>query len=252
MSNKYIILRGKFYLSRIANGVAGAMRHIGNVPEFEIAIGVDTIEHQESMTIHNTTDLVLYDAVKVTFSGKLEDINAENLAYILSADNHTITSTTHTDQNLGTVIAGDEIKLRGYNLSAVTVKDSTSGTPVTVATDKMKLDAKFGTITITDVTGLTMPLKITYTSGEVTNTTLASDLGAEYALFFKGTNKATGEHMALNLWRTTKSPEATFPLIHGNEFGQYDIQGTALSVIENEADPTLGYFGHLVTIPTAA
>jgi hypothetical protein len=41
--------------------------------------------------------------------------------------------------------------------------------------------------------------------------------------------------MALNLWRTTKSPEATFPLIHGNEFGQYDIQGTALSVIENEA-----------------
>ena len=59
MSNKYIILRGKFYLSRIANGVAGAMRHIGNVPEFKIAIGVDTIEHQESMTIHNTTDLVL-------------------------------------------------------------------------------------------------------------------------------------------------------------------------------------------------
>jgi hypothetical protein len=118
--------------------------------------------------------LVLYDAVKVTFSGKLEDINAENLAYILSADNHTIPSTTHTDQNLGTVIAGDEIKLNGYNLSAV-VKDSTSGTPVTVANDKIKLDAKFGTITITDVTGLTMPLKITYTSGEVTNTTFASD-----------------------------------------------------------------------------
>jgi hypothetical protein len=60
----------------------------------------------------------------------------------------------------------------------------------------------------------------------VTNTTFASDLG-EYALFFKGTNKATGEHMALNLWRTTKSPEATFPLIHG-EFGQYDIQGTGI------------------------
>ncbi|MDM1019699.1 hypothetical protein QSV37_05150 [Acinetobacter sp. VNK23] len=252
MAKEYIVLRGNFYLSKIANGVAGAMRHIGNVPEFEIAIETSVIEHQESMTVHNTTDLVLYDAIKVTFSGKLEEINKENLAYILSGENHTVASKVVTDQDLGTVVANQEIKLDGYNLSAVTIKDSTSGTPVTVNSSKIKLDQKFGTIIITDVTGLTMPLKAAYTTGEVTNTTFASDLDAEYALFFKGTNKRGGEHMALNLWRTTKSPEATFPLIHGNEFGQYDIQGTALSVIENEADPKLGYFGHLVTIPAAA
>lgn len=84
---------------------------------------------------------------------------------------------------------------------------------------KYTLDSKFGTVVFNDVTALTMPLKATYTTGAVTQTTIASDLEEEYELFFKGINKATKKHMAVRLWRTKKSPETTFPLIH-SELGQ--------------------------------
>jgi len=79
---------------------------------------------------------------------------------------------------------------------------------------------------------------------------LASDFEKEYQLFFKGVNTANGEHVAVTLWRTKKSPETTFPLIH-EELGQYEISGQALSDVTKEVDPTMGLYGHVVTIPAA-
>ncbi|MCH7393771.1 hypothetical protein MMP66_05685 [Acinetobacter dispersus] len=249
MAKEYIYLQGKFYLSKIANGVAGAMRFIGNVPEFEISITADLIEHTESTSGNSTTDFTMVNTTAVEFSGQLEEVNPENLMYILSGTNHEIVSTVHTDQNIGTVVAGDEIMLDGYNLTAVSFKDSTA-TPATVDPAKFTLDPKFGTVIFNDVTGLTMPLKATYTTGAVTRTTIATDLEEEYELFFKGINKATKKHMAVRLWRTKKSPETTFPLIH-DDLGQYEIQGQALSDVERESDAALGLYGHIVTIPAA-
>lgn len=249
MAKEYIYLQGKFYLSKITNGVAGAMRHIGNVPEFEISITADMIEHTESTSGNSTTDFTMVNTTAVEFSGQLDEINPKNLEYILSGTNHEIATKTVTDEDIGTVVAGDEIMLDGYNLTAVSFKDST-GTPVTVDAAKYTLDAKFGTVIFNDITGLTMPLKASYTTGAVTHTTIATDLEEEYELFFKGINKATKKHMAVRLWRTKKSPETTFPLIH-DDFGQYEIQGQALSAEEKEFDAALGLYGHIVTIPAA-
>lgn len=246
----YISLQGKFYLSEIVNGIAGAMRQLGNVPEFELEIGADVIEHKESMTGKRTTDFTMINATSVNFSGQLEEVNPENLQYILSGMTHTVPTKTEADVSLGTVVAGEEIKLDGYNLKTVSFKDSTSGTPKTITDDQYNLDAKFGTVIFNDVTDLTMPILASYTTGAVTNTTLASDFEKEYKLFFKGINTANNEHVAVTLWRTKKSPETTFPLIH-EELGQYEISGQALSDVTKEADPALGLYGHVVTIPAA-
>ena len=109
MAKEYIYLQGKFYLSKIANGVAGAMRFIGNVPEFEIAITADLIEHTESTSGKSTTDFTMVNTTGVEFSGQIEEINPENMEYILSGTNHEIASATVTDLNIGTVVASDEI-----------------------------------------------------------------------------------------------------------------------------------------------
>lgn len=184
------------------------------------------------------------------FERKFEEINPENLEYVLSSSNHEIAPAAVADKNIGTVAVGEEIQLDGYNITNVSFKDST-GTPVTVDPSKYTLDAKFGTVIFNNVTGLTMPLEATNTTGAVTQTTIATDLEEEYELFFKGYNKATKTHVAVRLWRTKKSPETTFPLVH-NELGQYEIQGRALSDVEKESDVTLGVYGHIVTIPAAA
>ena len=242
MAKNYISLQGKFYLSEIANGVAGAMRHIGNVPEFELEITTDQVEHQESTSGQRTTDFVLTKTTGVNFSGQLEEVDEENLQYILSGMKSDVSSDTKTDQALGTVKAGEEIKLDGYSLTAVAF---TAGS---TAVDKSKydLDAVFGTVIFKEA--IAEPVTATYTTGAVSHTTIASDFNKEYELFFKGINTATGDNMAVRLWRTKKSPETTFPLIH-EDLGQYEISGQALSDVSKGSDATLGLYGHVVTIP---
>ena len=247
MAKQYISLQGKFYLAEIANGVAAAMRHLGNVPEFELEIGADLVEHQESTSGQRTTDFTMVKTTSVNFKGQLEEINPENLEYILSGMKSEVATKTVTDESLGTVKAGEEIKLDGYNLTQVSFKAGAA----TIATDKYVLDLVFGTVIFNDVTGLTDPILATYTTGAVTHTSLASDFEKEYELFFKGVNTATGDSMAVRLWRTKKSPETTFPLIH-EDLGQYEISGQALSDVSKGSDATLGLYGHVVTIPKAA
>ncbi len=246
MAKQYISLQGKFYLAEIANGVAAAMRHLGNVPEFELEIGADLVEHQESTSGQRTTDFTMVKTTSVNFKGQLEEINPENLEYILSGMKSEVATKTVTDESLGTVKAGEEIKLDGYNLTQVSFKAGAA----TIATDKYVLDLVFGTVIFNDVTGLTDPILATYTTGAVTHTSLASDFEKEYELFFKGVNTATGDSMAVRLWRTKKSPETTFPLIH-EDLGQYEISGQALSDVSKGSDATLGLYGHVVTIPKA-
>lgn len=245
MAKNYISLQGKFYLSEIANGVAGAMRHIGNVPEFELEITTDQVEHTESTSGQRTTDFVLTKTTGVNFSGQLEEVDEANLQYILSGMKSDVASDTVTDQALGTVKVGEEIKLNGYSLTTVSFKAGSTA----VDESKYDLDAVFGTVIFKET--IAEPVTATYTTGAVTHTTIASDFNKEYELFFKGINTATGDNMAVRLWRTKKSPETTFPLIH-EELGQYEISGQALSDVGKGSDETLGLYGHVVTIPKAA
>lgn len=84
MAKEYISLQGKFYLSKLTNGIAGAMRHLGNVPDFELEIGADIIEHQESTSGNRTTDFTMVNTTSVNFSGTLEEVDKDNLEYIVS------------------------------------------------------------------------------------------------------------------------------------------------------------------------
>ena len=251
MANNYISLQGEFYLAPIVNGVPGALRHIGNVPEFELELTAEILEHKESMTGQRATDFTLVQTTGVAFTGQLEQVSPENLEYILSGKNHAIVGATVVDQSLGTVVANQLVSLDAYNLSAVTIKDSTPTTPITLDPSKYELDAAFGTVKVTDITGLVMPLKISYTSGAVTNTTIASDFETEYMLYFKGINTINQDKVVVKLWRTKKSPETTFGLIH-EELGQYQISGQALADVTKQSDAALGLYGHMVSIPAVA
>lgn len=248
MSKTYISLQGRFYLAPIVAGVVGAMRELGNVPEFSLEIGADVIEHNESMTGQRTVDFTMVQTTSVSFSGQLEQVDEENLKYILSGTNHVVASESAKIQQLGTVKIGDEIKLDGYNLTAVSFMDSAE-TPLAIPKEKYTLDAVFGTVKFKEA--IASPVTATFTTGAVTHTTLASDFGSEYQLFFKGVNTANGDNVAVTLHRTKKSPETEFPLIH-EELGSYSISGQALSDVSKTVDSNLGLYGYMVTIPKAA
>lgn len=245
MSN-LISLQGKFYLAKIVSGVAGTPRHIGNVPDFEIETDADVLEHTESMTGSRTVDFTMAKSKSVKFKGTLEEVNPENLAYILDGNTNAIAGGAVTDKSLGTVVAGVEIPLGGYNVTAVVIKDATA-TPVTVDAAKYTVDAAFGTVTFNDVTGLTMPLSASFTAGAASSVTINDATSQEYELTFRGINTVNSKKVEVKLWRTKKDPGTTFPLIH-EEFGSYEINGSALSEISHAVDSELGLYGRYVTI----
>lgn len=248
MSQDYVSYQGVLSLAEIVNGVAGAEREVGNVPDFQFETDGDQLEHQESMTGARTTDFTMTTVKKVNFSATLEEVNPENLAYILNGTNTEIAGGAVTDQSIGTVVVGQKVALGAYNVSSVIVKDST-GTPVVVNASKYTLDASFGTLVFNDVTGLTMPLKVDYTAGTATATTINANDSKEYELTFRGINTVNQKKVELKLWRTKKDPKATFPMIH-EELGKYEIAGMALSDITKAGDAALGLYGRIVNIDT--
>ncbi len=50
MAKEYISLQGKFYLSELVNGVASTMRHLGNVPDFELLMSLN-IKNQHLVSV---------------------------------------------------------------------------------------------------------------------------------------------------------------------------------------------------------
>jgi hypothetical protein len=246
MAKKYISLRGKFSLAPIVEGVVGAMRELGNIPDFTLEITAEKIEHTESMSGDDTTDLVLYNTTAVSFSGTLEQLDSDNLAYILSGKNVAVDTKTVADLDLGAVTKGQKIKLDGFNISAPTVTDGESSA-VAIESTKYKLDAVYGTIEFFE----DLPkVVVGYKTGAVTHTTIASDFGKEYALFFEGIDKISKEKVFLALHRTVKSPDSSFGLIH-EEFGSYEISGDALGDLSKDKDGALGLYGYYTQIPKA-
>lgn len=249
--SQLISLQGKCYLAPIVAGVAGTPRYLGNTPDLEIATDAEILEHTESNSGQRTVDFTMTKTKSVTFKGTLEEVDKANLAYILNGNTSTISGGTVTAKNLGTVTAGTEITLGSYNVSGVVIKDSTSGTPVTIDPSKYKVDAAFGIVVFSDVAGLTMPLKADFTAGTAEVVTINDKDSQEYELTFRGINTVNNDKVEVKLWRTKKDASATFPLIH-EEFGSYEINGRALSDTSKSGDSALGLFGRIVKISAPA
>lgn len=246
----YISLQGEVFFAKVVNGVAGPISWRGNVPTAEIEISGDIFKHKEAWSGDKTTDLIIGGPKAVMLTMTIEELTAENKAYILNGENHDIVGEAITDRSLGTVAVNQEIILDGYNLTAVVVKDSTA-TPVIVDPSKYVLDATFGTIKFTDVASLTMPLTWSGVSGSAVATTIATSSLDEYMVFFKGTNTIDQKKIAVELWRTMKEPSSKFALIN-EQVASYDVSAECLSDRSKRNDPTLGAFGRLIEITPVA
>jgi hypothetical protein len=243
---KLISLQSKIYLSEIVNGVEGAPRFIGNVPDFMIKPEVEKKDHFERYSGERAKDATLFTTKQVMFSGTMDQINAENIAYILAADTPTVVATnTVSAESLGTVTAGQTVFLGNYGITGFTLVDS-AATPATVESSKYTFDARFGTLIVNDVAGLTMPLKWSGTTAANEQVGLLTNVEKEYKLTAHGIDTASKRSYVVELWRTRSTPNTEFGLIH-EEFGVYKIEGDALAD-PNRFSDTLGAFGKITEI----
>src|SRR3569832_2542909 len=76
----YVSLQGKMYAAAVSNGVPGAFRYLGNVPEGGLQFSTDVFTHPESTTGQRLEDLRIPRNKRAKINITLEDFIKENLA----------------------------------------------------------------------------------------------------------------------------------------------------------------------------
>lgn len=91
----YNLGRGIVYFASLVNSLPAAYRDLGNAPEFNISIEVETVEHNSSRQGLRVVDKEVVISQKVTLSVTIDELNFENLALFFSG-----TTGTHTNVSI--------------------------------------------------------------------------------------------------------------------------------------------------------
>lgn len=232
------------------------LRWVGNCPELKVAFSTTKLEHKESYSGNNLTDLQIITEKKAAFSCILEDFSKENLALLFNGVAADATGTTPVTNYplLGstTPAVGQFFMLPRRNLSAVAIKDST-GTPKTLTADtNYKLYAKEGMIEILDITtggAFTGPLTADFTPAASSEVAMFNAAAQDMWFRFLGMNMSNnGVPVVVDLFKVQLDPSKELSLI-GDDIAKFALEGSVLMDPLRASNDVLGQFGH-VTILT--
>lgn len=248
MSN-YFSFRGKVYMgTRDATGNPAGLTHIGNVPELSLSFAVETMEHKESMSGQDLTDVSITTSKSGEISLTAEELIKETFAIALNG--------TYSDVSGSTIASGEALcsapvvgkiyLLAHPDVSAVTLTHG--GTAISAT--KYTVNAKHGSIEFTDVTGLTGAVTAGYTYAAYKKVLMFTADEQDYWLRLEGLNKITNERVVVDLYKVRVNPTDGLALIN-DELGNAPIKGKVLADTTKTASGALGQFGRMfiVTAP---
>lgn len=244
--------QGKVYLgTRLAGGLAGALRWVGDAPKCDVSLTTETEEQKESYSGQRMTSARLLTGKAAAIALTLNWAEPKNLVLGLYGTELTVAAGTVTDEALPTaLVAGDLVALKHGGISAVTITDS-AGVPATlVANTDYRIDsANGGVIEILNVGTYVQPFMADYSHTASADVTLFTTSPPERYLFLDGVNTVDNSPVRMRLYRVQFDPAATLPLINEG-FGTLEFSGAVLYDSEAAVDANLGGFGKLEQ-PTA-
>lgn len=233
MSNitKYYSLQGRgSFFARTPAGKKGVGLWAQNMPKFDLAMEVSEESIKESHSGNKMKDLVFEIEKALTTAYTLHGFNIENLARALWASRYSIGAGSASAEVLPADLAvGDYFALDHQNTSAWSLVDST-GTPVALVADEhyALISAFAGHGQILDLTGLTQPLKASYSYAASNALSLMTTRPDEHFFVFDGIDTITKQRAYLEIPRHTSKPTSSLPLINNEGVGSMDLEGEAL------------------------
>ena len=250
----YFSGQGKVYIgTRDVNGNPQGLTYVGNVPKLVVSPAVTTIEHQEATSGQRLVDLQLITAKKAAFDCTLEELLPSNLALALYGTSNTVAGgTAVVDEVLPSgVTAGPLYLLKGQNVTAVSIKDSTPTTPLTLPPAQYTVNGAGGSIAFNDVTTggpYVQPFKVSYTNGANSNVAMFTQPLPERWVRFEGLNTANSNSpVIIDLYRVSILPTKQLDMI-SNALMSFDLTGETLADMTKAADAVMGMFGRIITI----
>lgn len=248
----YLSLQGRVFIGeRDANGNPTKLVSPGNVAALTLALKTDIVEHFETSTGQRSLDQQLIKSKGASCKLTIEEFTKENLALALHGTSSTVTAGTATAEVVSTTAPtlGNRYLLEHQKVSSVVITDSAAETPATlVAGTNYTLDADFGALTFTQVTGFTAPIKAAYSYAAVTDIGLFTATMPERFVRFEGINTAASNAPVLvELYRVVFDPLKDLSLI-SNDFNKFELDGKLLTDNTKSTTAALGQFGRITQI----
>lgn len=249
----YFSGQGKVYLAprNLTTGQPINFMHVGNVPELNLELSSDTVEHKESRSGLRVVDKIITTMQKIALNLTLEEFNAANFQKAVYGTPQAITGATifSTPEVLPTgLVVGDYVRLQHGNVTTLVLKDNT-GSPVTLVlgTHYEITNALTGMIKILSVAGLTQTTGITatYVYGNSKGVSMFTAPRKEFWLRFDGLNTAEGSvPVIVDLYKVTLNPTSSMQLI-SDEISKFPLAGFALYDALQSSGNIGGQFGFI-------
>ena len=242
-------LQGSLMIARVVDGKRGTIRELGNQTSVELNVTTESLTVKETKTGKRADAKTLTTSRSVELSVTTNELVPEDVALAFGAELTAQTGNVVTGEVIAeTATEGEQVKLNGVNVSALTVKD---GSDAEVTDTLYSLDADYGIITFKDMTGVTGPFTADYTEGDTTVSELFSmPDNAEYYVFFKGVDAFGGDPMSFELYRYSPTVDNSMQFIN-DEVGDLTFGGKALITTTNTNGDLLDGYGRIINIKKA-
>jgi hypothetical protein len=257
MSETYYYGQGRVSLALrdASTGAVGAYAWIGDVSAFTLKYTSDKVEHKESYSGQRGLVRSFPVGASMEIDMTLHQFDSTNLARILRSTVQSTSTGTATAEALGDTdtAVGDVLYLAHPGVSDVVVTDST-GTPLTLtAGTDYDLDANFGRVTIKNVTGYVLPLKVAYSYKANSAVGMLTQGQSNYALKYEGLNLAEGNApVIVDIFKLAPDIVQQLDLItSGNDVAPLSVTGAGLLDSSKSSSGVLGQFGSITQVASA-
>lgn len=251
---EYFSGQAKIYAGqRRSNGMPGPLRWVGDAL-MEFGFTPNETKFKENFTGQRGDGLVLPGDTEANLTVTFLQFNNENFAMASRGEE----VAQDVDPVTGRVIAealpnvGEFLSLQAFNVSAVTVTDSTGSPKTLVADTNYRLHAKSGDVEILDLTTggpYVAPLLAGLTPGAVDFIRMMSGSAREYWIKAVGVNTvpgATFKNFVAEFYRWSPPPSESLSLIQdGQSRLESPIAGSVIADTTKTASDEFGYYGRL-------
>lgn len=208
---------------------------------------------KENHSGFRTDGLVIAQGVEATLEITMHNINMRNLELMVAGDMVAQSTTAVTDKAVtgATPVVGQTFLLGSFDVTAVTIEDSTPVTPLTLTLGvNYTLDAKTGRGVITNLTTggpFVGPLKASFTPGTVSYVKMLTNTEREKWVHVTSKNTVNSQaRMAFDFYRGKVAP-TSLQLINESR-GEGVLRCALLGDDTKDADGDLGVFGRAVIL----
>lgn len=251
---KYWSLQGTVDLFDRVAGMPQNGLWLGDISSAEYSADPQKTDYKENWSGSRTVGLSLNQGVEASLALTLHNVNSKNWELLLGGDLVAQSTSAVVDKQISgaTPTVGDVYLLGSYDVTSLTIKDSTPTTPKTlVLNTNYRVDTKTGRVELLDITTgapFVGPLLASFTPGTVSYVKMLTNTEREKWIHIDAKNTAVSgmPRMAFD-WYLAKLLPASLQFIN-EERGEAVLTCTLLGDPTKTVDGALGIFGRAVML----